>query len=348
MYSWYKQLTVQIKWKEHLSQHIPVRIGTRQGGLSSPFLFNIFYQGLIEHLNKQNTGVNIAGHNYNAFCYADDIMLTSLTATGLQALINSASKYITDHGLRFNPSKTTCTTFGTNHLQPRPKWFINNSLLSVTESTTYLGTVLSDTVSCHVDSRVKAARGAFYSLQGAGLCKVGVNCTTRAHLFNTAILPAMTYGCSSIDIDNKQMNNMDKQLSGLVKTSLGLSKWCRNKALTTALGVKTVSCSVKMSQIYTLKSAIRGTSKAGLFYKYIMLNKKYRTNNHSNLVTRVAHTCREHSFSFLRLIIDDKYTMKCKQLLAQPKSDGVVDSLRYTLKDPIRNHNLIKLLLKPF
>ena len=46
------------------------------------------------------------------------IMLISLTPTGLQSLINAANKCISLHGLRFNPSKTTYTTFGTNHLTP--------------------------------------------------------------------------------------------------------------------------------------------------------------------------------------------------------------------------------------
>ena len=47
-------------------------------------------------------------------CYADDIMLTSLTPTGLQSLNNAANKYISSHGLEFNPNKTTCTAIQTS------------------------------------------------------------------------------------------------------------------------------------------------------------------------------------------------------------------------------------------
>ena len=36
-------------------------------------------------------------------CYADDSILTSLSVTGLQELIDTANSYITEHGLKFNP-----------------------------------------------------------------------------------------------------------------------------------------------------------------------------------------------------------------------------------------------------
>ena len=55
-----------------------------------------------------NCGICIGSKNYNVFYYADDIMLTSLTSTGLQSLIDAANKYISSHGLRLNPSKTSC------------------------------------------------------------------------------------------------------------------------------------------------------------------------------------------------------------------------------------------------
>ena len=86
--------------------------GTRQGGLSSPFLFNPFYQGFIKELAQYTGGINIYNESFNVFGYADDFVLASLPYSGLQHLINVANKYITEHGLRVNPSKYECTIFG--------------------------------------------------------------------------------------------------------------------------------------------------------------------------------------------------------------------------------------------
>ena len=84
MYEWYSDLTINIKWRGCYSTNIDVNIGTRQGGLSSPVLFNIFYQELIDRLSSQHCGISINKNSYNVFCYADDLILTSLTITGLQ------------------------------------------------------------------------------------------------------------------------------------------------------------------------------------------------------------------------------------------------------------------------
>ena len=175
MYEWYSDLTINIKWRGYYSKNIDVNIGTRQGGLSSPMLFNIFYQELIDRLSSEHCGISINKNSYNVFCYADDLILTSLTITGLQSLINISRNYITSHGLNFNPSKTTCTTFGTTHQVVNPTWSLNGVKLKQDESVTYLGTRLSNQTRDHIDSRITAARRAFYGLQGAGLCVRGAN-----------------------------------------------------------------------------------------------------------------------------------------------------------------------------
>ena len=88
MYEWYSQLTINITWRGCYSKDVVVNIGTRQGGLSSPLLFNIFYQDLIDRLSTQHCGISINKESFNVFCYADDLILTSLTVTGLQSLID--------------------------------------------------------------------------------------------------------------------------------------------------------------------------------------------------------------------------------------------------------------------
>ena len=81
--------------------------------------------------------------SYNVFCYADDLILTSLTVTGLQSLIDVSRDYINSHGLNFDPSKTTCTTFGTTHQVVKPTWILNGTKLKQDDAVTYLGTRLS-------------------------------------------------------------------------------------------------------------------------------------------------------------------------------------------------------------
>ncbi len=50
-------LTVMIKWNGKISEEILVFKGKHQGGLSSPFLFNAFYQDMIESLHDTQRGI---------------------------------------------------------------------------------------------------------------------------------------------------------------------------------------------------------------------------------------------------------------------------------------------------
>ena len=75
--------------------------------------------------------------------YADDILLFSLTSVGLQTLINIANRYITNHGLAFNPSKTECMISGGNPFSVQPEWSMEDHSLRMVPSIKYLGTMLS-------------------------------------------------------------------------------------------------------------------------------------------------------------------------------------------------------------
>ena len=119
--------------------------------------------------------------------HISNIFIKTMTMASMSSFyVTIQHKRPISHDLRFIPSKTTYTTFGTNHLTPLPARHICHNLLTETKQVTYLGTVLSNdmSVSPHIDARIKAVRCAFYRFQGAGLSKNGVNAGTLRHIFN--------------------------------------------------------------------------------------------------------------------------------------------------------------------
>ena len=137
LYRWYNQINVKIKWNK-LGNSIKICKGTRQGGITSTFLFNIFYRELIDILSNHDGGIKICNQRFNIFCYADDILLVSTTKSGLQNLIDTAVKYVDDHRLRFNPSKTVCLVKGDNPFVFTPKFYIKNCELRINDSIVFL------------------------------------------------------------------------------------------------------------------------------------------------------------------------------------------------------------------
>jgi retron-type reverse transcriptase len=69
--SWYADMKATICWGGNFSRTMDVEQGTRQGGLTSPLLFNLFYKDMISQLNSASCGVTINQRNYNVF-----VMLT--------------------------------------------------------------------------------------------------------------------------------------------------------------------------------------------------------------------------------------------------------------------------------
>ena len=140
--------------------------GLRQGGLTSPMIFNLFYKPLIDSLASSESGIIINNRKYNVFCYADDLLLTSTTVTGLQSLIDQAVSYVSDRGLNFNPAKTVCTTYGKNPFRCEPEWNILNGIrLAVQDHIQYLGSKLSQKGGhFQAEFRSSKANMSFYSL----------------------------------------------------------------------------------------------------------------------------------------------------------------------------------------
>ena len=64
-------MSAHIKWGTNISERIPVQCGTKQGGFTSPSIFNVFYEDLINTLQNCNHGVDINGLHLSTFCYVD-------------------------------------------------------------------------------------------------------------------------------------------------------------------------------------------------------------------------------------------------------------------------------------
>ena len=285
------------------------------------------------------------------FCYADDLILTSLTVTGLQSLIDVSRDYITSHGLNFNPSKTTCTTFGTTHQAVKPTWNLNGVKLKQDDAVTYLGTRLSNQARDHIDSRITAARRAFYGLQGAGLCARGANPFTIAHIYKTAIQPILTYGCSNLNLTHNDINELEKVQASLIKTALGLPKYSRNTPILRALHIKKISKILEERHLSLTKAALHNTAKSRPFYLHIMHKcQYYHMNKHSNLLQRAKLICNSNGIMLHRYLFNESYARKCKPRFRCDIADGIADSI-YTLfctYDDLNSQYLVRLLLKPF
>lgn len=350
MHHWYTNMCVKIKWNKQRSKSIMVQCGTRQGGLTSPFLFNLFYKDLIDTISACDDGVNINNKRYNIFCYADDILLASSTVSGLQRMINTASNYITNHCLRFNPTKTTCLTYGRPSFVTKPMWYLDGVSLEQTESITYLGAELGKAAdSVHSEKRIRKAQQAFYLLQNAGVCHNGLNTEASMHIYKLAVRPALTYGCPAIYLSKTAMHKLDKCQAKLLKSILGLYTFCRNTPLLKALNIPKISHTTKSHTIELMRNCMLNNAATREFYSFLRLQPSNMVNK--TLFGRASEYCEEFGINLQDYIMKDTYRKTQKQRLKKQEyeQDGLVDSVKFLLSDfNEAKRQSLNALLKPF
>ena len=144
LYRWYDSMYVTVRLNGSLGRRLDVRRGVRQGSIISPWIFNCFYRDMVKTINDMECGLIIGNNRYNVICYADDLLLTSATSTGLQTLINSCQKYVEEHGLCFNPTKTNCTVIGKSPFTTEATFYISGVRLQNVKTFKYLGAELGN------------------------------------------------------------------------------------------------------------------------------------------------------------------------------------------------------------
>ena len=345
LYTWYENIQAVIKWNSNTSNTISIEKGTRQGGLTSPLLFNLLYQDLVSQLSTVVGGMRINSLSYNVFCYADDLLLVSTTTTGLQKLIDKANEYIVNHGLSFNSKKSSCIVFGKHYFVNEPSWVINGDTIKICDEIDYLGAMLSNKNNSHLHKRIQACRRSFYNLQSAGLCNNGVKPHVVSYVWKTVLQPILLYGNESYNFTNGEYLELERIQSKLVKSSLGLSKYLRSTPLLDAMKICKIHCLIGVNTLRLFKTVLLSSTRARDFYTYIFCNNITPDNS---LSSRFMKLCKRYNFNTHNVIFNDKALASCsKEIKSFPSNDGVVDSCRSLLQDfSVSDKEMLKLLLR--
>lgn len=179
---WYEKQRNFVRWSNVLSDPYKLECGVRQGGLTSPRLFNIYVNKLLEELSSTHVGCHIDDLCLNNISYADDMVLLSPSICGLRKLLSICESYAEDHGLKYNPSKSELLVFrGVNKSPPHvpPLMLCGLPVQRVTQFK-YLGHIvteeLKDDMDMERERRALAVRGNVVAQRFAG-CSVPVKIT---------------------------------------------------------------------------------------------------------------------------------------------------------------------------
>lgn len=125
----------------------------RQGGITSPRLFNLYINRLIDELRSTHVGCHIDGTCVNNISYADDMVLLCPSISGLRWLLRKCEDYAATHGLRYNANKSELLVFkvGTNCYLNVPQVTICNTPLTRVSHFKYLSHWVTEDLNDNMD-----------------------------------------------------------------------------------------------------------------------------------------------------------------------------------------------------
>ena len=176
-----------VRWNKSLSDGFRVTNGGRQGGVLSPYLFCIYMDNLSNKLNNQNVGCFVGSRKINHLMYADDLVIISPSASGLNKLLKVCEQYGIKYDIKHNSSKSSVLIFTCQKLKQNvfTKFTLNGDEIPVKREYRYLGRILCDTPSDNVDIERQCKR-LYTGIQGnvQRMSRTRVRVPVEMHVFH--------------------------------------------------------------------------------------------------------------------------------------------------------------------
>jgi len=137
--NWYQKLSVVVRWNGCLSCELRVFSGVRQGGILSPFLFNIYVDYILSKIRMSDLGCHICNMYIGCIMYADDLLLISSSIIDLQKMLEICDGMGANLGIKFNALKSKCISIGPDRSIKLASMTISNAKIDWVEKIKYLG-----------------------------------------------------------------------------------------------------------------------------------------------------------------------------------------------------------------
>ena len=107
----FKNLLCSVKVQDGLTDSFSTQIGVKQGCILSPYLFSLYINDLVSTFDASCDPVQLDDTSLSCLLYADDIVLLSNSAAGLQTLLNKLGTFCHKWNLKVNINKTKVIVF---------------------------------------------------------------------------------------------------------------------------------------------------------------------------------------------------------------------------------------------
>jgi hypothetical protein len=223
---WYNSQVNRVRWAGEDSVEYKLQCGVRQGGLSSPILFNLYVNELIEGLSSAHVGCHVGEACFNNISYADDMALLGPSINSIKKLVELCEDYAQRHGLKYNAAKSEVLIFRARkyNVSTMPRIMLGGVPLNVVNKFKYLGHMLNVDLSDDLD--VERERRAM-AVRGNMLARRFARCNEQVKLTLFKAHCQTFYTCSLwASFTQRAYNTIRVQYNNVLRMLLRLPRHC--------------------------------------------------------------------------------------------------------------------------
>jgi len=201
------------------TNRIPINRGVRQGDTISSKLFTLVLEDVFRRLDWDKKGLRVDGGYLSNLGFADDIVLIGSTKEELIEMLSDLQRESGKIGLNRNIDKTKLLTPdpGDVHLEGQQIEKVNEYI--------FLGhtiTLGKENQTAEITRCIRLTWAAVGKL-GTTLRNPTLPINLKKMVFNTCVLPFLTYGMETMTLAVKSVNRLRTTQRAIERTMLGVS-----------------------------------------------------------------------------------------------------------------------------
>ena len=199
--SLYEDSKACVRVGNEVSEWFPVRVGLRQGCVMSPWLFNLFIDGVVREVNARvlGRGLKLLDGNdeweMNQLLFADDTVVVADSEEKLCQLVSEFGRVCERRKLRVNVNKSKVMRCTRNQNNAGLNVMLNGEALEEVDQFKYLGSVIAANGGVEADVRHRVNEGCKVLGALKGVMKNrGLGMNVKKVLYEKVIVPTVIYG----------------------------------------------------------------------------------------------------------------------------------------------------------
>jgi hypothetical protein len=191
----YSSVLFSVKCKDKLTDTFPSSVGVKQGCVLSPMFFNIYLHDLPSIFDPSCDPIAFGEVSLHCLMYADDLVIMSQSALGLQNSLDKLNEYCQKWKLSVNIDKTKVMIFNkSGRLLTKFSFKFGKHNIQLCGEYSYLGIVFtpSGSFTKAINFLYDKACKAFFKIR-ENLYNSSSTCSSK--LFFSLIRPILCYGC---------------------------------------------------------------------------------------------------------------------------------------------------------